>query len=166
MNVNRYKGGPAIDLSSVLEPTEPELTGNTTANGAKFVIFQIDDEFFGVPATSVTEVAHPLAVTALPNSPDWLSGLINLRGDIVAVARLRYRTGTERLTAKSKLIVFRPVRFDTPIAFVADKIAEIVSVADDAIETAADSNLIGLTRVNSNRVRLLDLDRLFDGFLV
>lgn len=165
MNITATDGGPAIDLSSVLEYPEIDLAGNSSAEAVKFVIFQIDDEFFGVPATSVTEVALPLPVTILPNSPDWLSGLINLRGEIVAVVRLQYRKGPERLSTRSKLIVFRPERFDTPIAFVADKISEIVAVPPEVIETAADSNLTGLARVNSNRVRLLDVERLLDMFL-
>jgi purine-binding chemotaxis protein CheW len=155
---------PEIDLFSFPDFADQTTQIEPVIESEKFVIFQIDDGFFAVRAVSVTEVAQPMAVTALPKSPKWLQGLSNLRGEIVAIINLEYRRATPRVTPKSKFVVFRPKQMDTPVGFIADRIAEIVSVTANAIRPSDDPNLLGTTEVNSVTIGLLDTDKLFASF--
>jgi chemotaxis signal transduction protein len=153
-----------IDLFLVPNIAEPTKPIEPVTESEKFVIFQIDDGFFAVPAVSVTEVAQPMAVTALPGSPKWLQGLSNLRGEIVAIVNFEYRKAILRVTQKSKCVVFRPKQMDTPVGFIADRIAEIVSVPENAIRPSEDPNLRGTTEVNSVAIGILDTEKLFASF--
>lgn len=127
----------------------------------KFVVFQIDDEFFAVPVTGVSEVAQSLPLTALPNSPAWLHGVANLRGELLAVINLDYRKSPPKVLPKSKIVVFRPTEYDNPIGLVADRICEVVPIRSSAIEPADDPNLIGRIKLNTHSVRLFDTEKLF-----
>lgn len=97
--------------------------------GEKYVIFFLDDEMFAVPIQYVAEVDRLLAVTQLPNVPNWLMGIANLRGDIVSVVDLR--SFWERKTIspnKTKTLILRSPDNETLIAFVVDKLGEIATL--------------------------------------
>jgi len=149
---------PAVPvLNSTAVHAQPEQNPEIE----KFVVFQIDDEFFAVPVTDVSEVAQSLPLTALPKSPAWLHGVANLRGELLAVIDLDYRKSQTKILPKSKIVVFRPSVFDHPIGLVADRICEFVPIRVSAIEPAEDPNLIGRISHNSNSVGLFDTAKLF-----
>lgn len=155
---------PVLSVSpaaSVLNPPAPHAQPEQNPEIEKFVVFQIDDEFFAVPVTVVSEVAQSLPLTVLPNSPPWLHGVANLRGELLAVINLEYRKSQTKILPKSKIVVFRPSVYDHPIGIVADRICEVVPIRSSAIEPAEDPNLTGRIRLNTNSVGLLDASRLF-----
>lgn len=96
-----------IDLSSVLDLNDPDENIGSVSECEKFVVFQIEGEFFALPAVAVKEVAHPLPLTHLPDSPTWLQGLSNLRGDIVAIVNFNLGKSAPRITPKSKIVIFK-----------------------------------------------------------
>ncbi len=165
MENSTLSGNPVTDLSSVADIARPSERAGPFTESEKFVVFQIENEFFGVPAVAVKEVAQPIPVSPLPTSPAWLHGLANLRGEIVAMVNLKYRGSSAHISQKSKIVVFRPPEFDTPVGFIADKISEIVSVAKPEITPDEDPNLVGTTTVNSNKVRLFNVERLFSSLV-
>lgn len=158
---------PMFDLSSLDLPelTSSFFTDKQTANsdGEKFVVFFLDDGSFAVSANQVTEVVRPLPFTPLPNSPVWLGGIANLRGEIISVLNLSQICNKQSAPAspKSKLIVLRPKIFDSPIAFPVDKLSEIITLAKDEIEPAEDSRFFGKAAHHSGVVYLLDTEKLF-----
>ena len=64
--------------------------------------FQVGRETYGVPITSLHEIVRVPEITAVPDAPDYLEGVINLRGKIVSVMDLRKRFGEKQATLKSR----------------------------------------------------------------
>lgn len=155
-----------IDLTSVLELPASLTSEVPDSKIEKFVVFQVDDDFFGVPATGVKEVALPQPITLLPGSPVWLHGLANLRGEIVAIANFPYRRNPFRISSRSKIVVFRLAEFDTLVGFVVDKISEIVAIRGSDVKPSADVNIQGVAKLNSADVGILDVDRLFSSLVL
>ncbi len=60
--------------------------------------FQVGRETYGVPITSLHEIVRVPEITAVPDAPDYLEGVINLRGKIVSVMDLRKRFGDKQAT--------------------------------------------------------------------
>ncbi len=147
-----------FDLSEVLEIPEPAKPPQPTD---KFVIFQAGEEYFAVPAIAVKEVSHPMPVTPLPNSPVWLHGLSNLRGEIIAILNFSHRSTSARISPKSKVVVFRSADFDIPVGFLADRIAEIVPIAPDSAHPADEPGILGKAMVNGVAVNIVDTERWF-----
>ncbi len=157
---------PAIDIdlaSALPDSLAPE---SPDSNIEKFVVFQVDDDFFGVPAISVKEVALPQATASLPGAPAWLHGLANLRGEIVAIANFPFRRNAFRISSRSKIVVFRLAAFDTLVGFVVDKISEVVAIRGGDVRPSTDADVQGVATLNSADVRILDVDRLFNSLVV
>ncbi len=72
-----------------------------SSTGEKFIVFVLDDELFAISSKQVAEVTHPLAVTPLPNAPEWLLGIANLRGEIISVADL------QKILAKNSILTLQ-----------------------------------------------------------
>src|SRR5215203_7090627 len=105
---------PLFDLSALNLQNLPETfpaAGKQAENqdGEKFVVFFLDDELFAVSAAAVAEIVRPLEFTPLPNSPAWLHGIANLRGQIISVLNLAKicHKNSAPVSSKSKLIVLK-----------------------------------------------------------
>jgi purine-binding chemotaxis protein CheW len=133
----------------------------------KFVVFFLDDELFAVSANQVTEVVRPLSMTTLPNSPAWLYGIANLRGEIISVLNLSKIYGKNALpiSSKSKVIVLKPKNSASPVAFAVDRLSEIITLTTEDIQPAEDFRFFGKAIHDTNSVNLLDTEKLFSSLL-
>jgi purine-binding chemotaxis protein CheW len=114
---------------NLLELTDFEIV---RPNSERFVLFYLDDTTFAVSSKYVAEVDRVLAVTPIPNVPDWFLGISNLRGDLLSVVDLRtFWNKTSIAPQKSKTIILRSAQDSFEIAFVVDKVGEI-AILDSA----------------------------------
>lgn len=97
--------------------------------------FYLDNHFFGVDAHTVQEVIRFQEMTRVPLTPECVSGLINLRGQIVTAIDMRKRLGFEdRPTDKLPMnVVIRSD--DGAISLLVDRIGDVIEVAGDEFET-------------------------------
>lgn len=157
-----------IDFSSLVDlpdfPTDLHITHNADASPPeKYLVFQIDEKQYGVLSRDVHEVASALPVTPLPNVPEWLAGLSNLRGEIITIVDTRKLWKLKTLPPqRTKFLVFRRRQQDTPVAFVVDKLNELVSLSERDINfSAADfgdsfPTFFGKVEYKSNPIFLLE----------
>src|SRR5687768_14233711 len=117
----------ALDLTELAQSFSPEKQ-SVIADSEKFVVFFLGEEFFAVSAGQVIEIVQPPGSTPLPRAPDWLHGIANLRGEIISILNVAKLCGkkTMPVSTKTKLIVLKPQIFDSPVAFLVDKISEII----------------------------------------
>ena len=87
----------------------------------KYVVFQLRQASFGLPLECVCEVLRMLEITALPEAPAWLAGVINFRGQVIPVLDLRLRLG----------LVALPYELNTPIMVVLTAGRRVGLIADD-----------------------------------
>jgi purine-binding chemotaxis protein CheW len=163
---------PLFDLSSLNLQNLPETfpaAGKQTENqdGEKFVVFFLDDELFAVSAADVAEIVRPLEPTRLPNSPAWLCGIANLRGEIVSVLNLSkiFNKTILPVTPKSKLIVLKPKGFASSTAFPVDRLSEVITLAAGDIQVSEDAFLFGTAAHEAVKVKLLDTEKLLASLL-
>jgi purine-binding chemotaxis protein CheW len=150
---------------NILEITDFEIV---RTDGERFVVFFIDDDAFAVSSKFVAEVDRLLAVTPLPNLPNWFCGIANLRGDIVSVVDLRpfwNRTSTTAL--KGKTLILQSKRGSTRIAFVVDRIGEINILEESECEVFAEAeiqsplpHIYGKANLKNQTLYLLDVEKL------
>jgi purine-binding chemotaxis protein CheW len=129
--------------------------------------FQVGRETYGVPITSLHEIVRVPEITAVPDAPDYLEGVINLRGKIVSVMDLRKRFGVkhEVLTKQNRILV---VEHSGRLAgLIVDSASEVVKIPADAVEAPPavfqDGGLncvTGLGKVRGRLIVLLDMSKL------
>jgi len=131
----------------------------------KFAIFKIGDEDFGVSINRVVEILKSQKIYSLPELPDFLSGVINVRGDVVPLLDLRLRFGMHASEKKGRIIIVRSE--GEKIGLMVDEIDEIISLAaEDLIAPPSifkglkTEYLKGLGKKEGRIIILLNLDRL------
>jgi len=149
------------------DSTNPLFSDERAAQtpGEKFVVFFLNGKFYGVSAGKVAEVSQPLAIVALPNAPEWLLGIGNLRSEIVVIVNLPKIIGENSPVSikKTKLIVLKTKNTDAPIAFPIDKLSEIAQSNDVKYQAAgAVGSPFVSAKFNykSNAVQVIDSDKL------
>jgi purine-binding chemotaxis protein CheW len=129
--------------------------------------FQVGRETYGVPITSLHEIVRVPDITAVPDAPDYLEGVINLRGKIVSVMDLRKRFGVKEAALKKQnriLVVEHSGRLAGLIVDSASEVlkipAEDVEAAPAAFQEGGLNCVTGLGKVKGRLVVLLDMSKL------
>jgi purine-binding chemotaxis protein CheW len=134
----------------------------------QLVTFTLGHEEYGVEINKVREINRLTEITHVPKAPEFVEGLINLRGTVVPIVDLRKRFGIEPTgDAKQERIMVVDVHGRT-IGVIVDSVAEVLSLSGDQIEEvpATISSgvnqrfLTGVGKIGERLMLLLDLDSL------
>jgi purine-binding chemotaxis protein CheW len=139
----------------------------------QLLTFIVDGEEYGVDILRVQEIRSWSIPMPIPNTPAYIKGVINIRGDVVAIADLRERMGLSKLphgptTVVVVLRVHRAGR-ERVMGVIVDAMSDVTNVPLSAIKpppTFRDSNERGLAKgivtLESKMITILDVDRIFD----
>ncbi len=155
--------------------TQMQASGSTDVVSAQsgvveqYITFTIGEEEYGVDIMTVREIKGWSETTMLPNSPDHMRGVLNLRGIIVPIFDLRCRFN-RGLTETSPLHVIVIIDIgDRLIGILVDTVSDILSVDTSEIKPVPkmgnqidEEYLTGLVTVNERMVALLDSIKLFN----
>lgn len=135
--------------------------------GEKFVVFFLNEQPFAVAASNIAEVSRPLTVALMPNAPEWLSGIANLRGEIITVLDLPHILLQQPLnaSAKAKFVVLHTKNADASVAFTVDRLGEIIFITEDETENLFDEAapfIKGKTNYGENDLLLIDAEKMLD----
>jgi purine-binding chemotaxis protein CheW len=134
---------------------------------SQLITFQIGEQFLGVDIMAIREIRAWSPTTLLPHVPDYVRGVINLRGNVLPVIDLGARLGWG-LTDPTGRHVIIVVRIDDQLhGLIVDAVNDIVTVDDEAIQAppslstdSASAFLKGLVAVEDRMVMILSLDNL------
>src|SRR5579863_3870276 len=137
------------------------------AVSTEFISFAIGDEQYGVEIMAVREIKGWSSITQLPNQPDYMRGVLNLRGVMVPIVDLRCRFG-QGLTNADPMHVVIVVQVDAKtVGLLADRVLDIVAVDASQIQpvpqvsrTARTDFLSGLVTIETAMIALINLDNL------
>jgi purine-binding chemotaxis protein CheW len=129
--------------------------------------FQVGRETYGVPITSLHEIVRVPEITAVPDAPDYLEGVINLRGKIVSVMDLRKRFGDKQATVRKNNRILVVEHSGRLAGLIVDSASEVLKIPADAVETPPAvfqegglNCVTGLGKVGGRLVVLLDMSKL------
>jgi purine-binding chemotaxis protein CheW len=142
-------------------------------NSEKYLIFNVGNETFGIPVKKVREVIEYCKIFVIPSVPDYIAGVINLRGDVIPVIDLTcrfygYKCDKTILTS----IVFIEIEYNdkiVEIGIIIDEIRSVVDIYDNDLEAIPDfavkiraDYIQNIGKVRDDFVILLDVDRVLD----
>ena len=135
-------------------------------NERQLVVFDLSGEAYGVNIETVREIIRMQAVTYVPDTPDFVEGVINLRGNVNPVVDLRKRFGlnVDEETDDTRIVVV-DIGGES-IGVTVDAVTEVLRITEDAVEptsaliTTEDSFYIeGIAKLGDRLLILLDLER-------
>lgn len=143
-----------------------------TNESRQYVTFCLGAELFGVEVTRAREILSMVTVTKVPQTPDYLLGVINLRGQVVPVIDLRVKLGLPATEAtRESCIIVMEVQVDGDILTVGglvDAVFEVLELHDNQIEPPPRMGMKlktefihGMGKVEEQFIILLNIDQVF-----
>lgn len=154
--------------SAVAVPESTEHVGVATEDGLQIVGFRLAGEEYGIDIMCVQEIILPGAMTELPQVPEFIRGLINLRGSIIPVIDLRMRFGLKvsDQTDESRIIVTEVG--SRTVGIVVDAVSEVLRISSSQIDPAStigtmdQAYIKGLVKLEQKLLILLEIESLLE----
>jgi purine-binding chemotaxis protein CheW len=139
---------------------------NDVSELIQLVSFKVGEEEFGVDILKVQEINKMTVITRVPNAPDFVEGVINLRGRVIPIVDLRKRLGLpERQHDKNTRIIVVEI-INKTIGFIVDAVSEVLRISRDITEkppelvAGIDADYItAVAKLEDRLLILLDLDK-------
>lgn len=155
----------AAAVAAVTKGSEPQV--GVDAEGSQFLTFCLGDELYGVDILRVQEIKGYTTVTRIPNTPDSIRGVLNLRGTIVPIVDLRATFGMPAVEDTLFTVIVVLVVSDKVKGVIVDAVSDVVNIAKKDIQAPPAfgakvdvSFLSGIGKCGEKLVALLDIDRL------
>lgn len=155
-------GDSLTEHKSVVDANHPD-------KGGKFLTFFLGKEEYGLEILKVHEIIGMMPITPVPRTPQFVRGVINLRGRIIPVMELRQKFGMSSVeqTDESCIIVVQSDGVQTGI--IVDRVSEVLDIANENIEDAPSFGagvnieyILGLGKSEGRVKLLLDIDRILE----
>jgi purine-binding chemotaxis protein CheW len=146
--------------------THTTAGGKAARAGGKFLSFFLAEEEYGIEILKVHEIIGLMTITRVPRTPDYIRGVINLRGKVITVVDLRLKFGMESREATAETCVIVVQTQGIEIGIVVDKVSEVLHIAateiDDTPSFGAEVNtdyILGIGKSQGRVKLLLDIER-------
>ena len=135
----------------------------------KYLTFSLGKESYGIEIRYVTEIIGIQAITEIPELPDYVKGIINLRGKIIPVidVRLRFKKDTKEYNDRTCIIVVDVM--DLSVGLIVDSVAEVINIPEEDIEAPPKMNrgynnrfIKNIGKVGNDVKLLLDCEKLLN----
>ncbi len=147
-----------------------ETINATTMKAGKYLTFTLADEEYGIGILKVKEINGMIPITSVPRTPDFVKGVINLRGKVIPVIDLRLKFGMPAIdyTDRTCIIVVEIDANDMTIqiGIVVDAVSEVLNIKEEEIENAPSFGtsinmdyILGMAKIDSGVKILLDIDK-------
>jgi purine-binding chemotaxis protein CheW len=136
------------------------------AQEGRYLTFGVAGEIYGIEIRYVTEIVGLQPITGIPEMPDYVKGIINLRGKVFPVIdmRIRFLKNSAAYTDRTCIIVVELQ--DVTVGFIVDKVEEVLSIGKENVapppdqKTGADSrNVKGIGKTANGIILLLDCEK-------
>lgn len=146
-------------------PNTAQQTSSSRCLGGKYLTFRLGGEEYGLEILKVREIIGIMDITQVPQTPDFVEGVINLRGKVIPVIDLRAKFGLERMTYNEQTCII-VVDVGSLMGIIVDTVSEVHDILGDDIEPAPSfgasidtSFILGMGKVKDTVKILLDIDR-------
>ncbi len=161
------------ETSELMRRAEDVQSASTEQDGVKgkYMTFKCGNEYFGLKIQYVVEIIQFQAITAIPETEDYIKGLINLRGKVIPVidVRLRFKQQPVEYNDRTCIIVINVK--STVVGLIIEKIAEVVEIKEENIlppptigraDKAHQKYVYGIGKVGDSVKLLLDPNKLLN----
>lgn len=145
----------------------------STNHNNKYLSFLLDDEIYGIPILDVKEIIGIMEITHIPKMPEFVKGVVNLRGKIIPVIDLRLKFGiSEREYDERTCIIVVEISTSTGnklTGFIVDMVSEVLDILPEQFEELPEYGtevkqefLQGLGKVKDKVIMILDSNMVFN----
>ncbi len=156
-------------MATVPDTTSEKALQSAMAHDNKCLQFELDGEYYGVDILKVREINGMMDITAVPQTPRFMKGLINLRGKVVPVIDLRLKFGLAEAEYDERtsiiVIEFKSIHGQVQMGIVVDTVSEVINIPGKNIEPAPNFGarlkseyIKGMAKTRERVIIILDID--------
>lgn len=108
---------------------------------SKYVVFKLESNFYGLDVNNVLSIERVSKITRIPNSPEYMLGLMNLRGDVIPVIDLRLKLGLDISEVDKNTRVIIVNESDNVVGLLVDLSSEVMEIDKDCVDKPPNSGL-------------------------
>lgn len=158
-----------VALAKTMEKESPDSSGRE----GKYLTFVLAEEDYGIGILKIKEIIGMMPITTVPRTPEFVKGVINLRGKVIPVLdlRLKFQVEAKEYTERTCIVVVEVEgsRGKIMMGLVVDSVSEVLSVKGEEIEdtpsfgTKLDTEyILGMAKTENTVKILLDIDRVLN----
>lgn len=143
------------------------MSENTFTNEVQIVVFKLDKEEYAVSILQVQEIKRMTDITRVPHAPDYIKGVINLRGSVLPVIDLKKRLNLALADCNDNTRIIIVKVDDLSVGIIVDAVSEVLTITRDSIEPAqsvvggvSTDYLSGVGKLDNRLIILLNLEAL------
>lgn len=143
-----------------------DAVANTTKHAGKYLTFTLDEENYGLEILSVREIMGLLAITKVPNTPNYTKGVINIRGKVIPIIDLRLKFGMSEAKYTDQTCIIVVCIGQVEIGVIVDCVSEVMDITEEEIEDTPEFGLdvdthtiLGMSKAGGKVTILLDVDK-------
>ena len=149
------------------QATTDSATGSSIVAGNEYLTFTLGQEEYGIDILKVQEIRGYDAVTKIANTPEFIKGVINLRGTIVPIIdmRIKFQLGSVEYNQFTVVIILNIA--NRVVGMVVDGVSDVIALASDQIRPAPEFGatldtqyIVGLATVDERMIIVVDIERL------
>lgn len=130
----------------------------------QYVIFKLEGESYGIPIEYVKTIEKMTEMTRVPNAPEYVEGVINLRGEVVPIINMRKRFSLPELHQEEETRTIILELEEISVGMIVDSSSEVLSIDDSAIDqtisldtAVQDEHIRGIGKIDERMIILLNL---------
>ncbi len=159
------------NMSELKRQVDEENASERDTQKGKYMTFKSGNEYFGLEIQYVNEIIQLQAITAIPETEDYIKGLINLRGKVIPVVDVRLRFKQEPFEYNDRTCIIVINIKSMMVGLIVEKIAEVVEIKEDNIlpppsvgrtDKVQNKYVYGIGKVGDTVKLLLDPDKLLN----
>lgn len=159
-----------MDRPETATPAEAPPEPERRSLAGKYLTFKLGREEYGIEILKVQEIIQKQAITRVPKAPDYVRGVINLRGKVIPVVELRAKFGLppHEDTEKTCIIVVQFQNSGQPVVMgvIIDEVKEVLDISETEIEQtpsfgdgAGSEFILGIGKIADTVKMLLDIEK-------
>lgn len=139
------------------------------ADDKQYIVFNINKEYYGIDIMYISSIIMMPEITDVPLAPDYLKGIISLRGRVIPVIDMHRKMsyGEAEVTKDTRIIIVN-INEKEQVGIIVDSVKEVVIISNDEIEVPSpfvkteDSFISGVGKKDDNLISIFDIDSLVD----
>ena len=127
----------------------------------QIIIFTLSDKYYAISTENVEEISRNINITKVPNAPNWVEGLVNLRGNVVTLINLCKLLQQEESICYNNIIIIQ--NQEEKVAILVKDVIEVANIEEEDIQRVSEETIdgvIGIVRIKDEIINIIDINML------
>lgn len=128
----------------------------------QIIVFKLDDKVYAIETGTVEEITKRVTSTKVPNAPEWVDGLINLRGNVITLLNLSKLLHQQDSVCYNNIIIIR--NKEEMVGLMVEEVIQVMEISSEDIQRISNDNkdgIVGIIHLENMIINIIEMEDLF-----